>query len=76
MFVSIIMQSLPWGMPFGLNALLLHFDLETALRHYVRFMQQRPTICLSVTVTDRTTKYGSARATFEQIFSVHPKVCR
>ncbi|MEX3547934.1 MAG: hypothetical protein VB125_01720, partial [Burkholderia sp.] len=29
-FVSIIMQSLPWGMPFGLNALLLHFDLETA----------------------------------------------
>ncbi|MEX3613462.1 MAG: hypothetical protein VB141_06200 [Burkholderia gladioli] len=31
MFVSIIMRSLPWAMPFGLNALLLHFDLETAL---------------------------------------------
>ncbi|MEX3548016.1 MAG: hypothetical protein VB125_02210 [Burkholderia sp.] len=29
-------------MPFWLNALLLHFDLETALRPYVRFMQQRP----------------------------------
>ncbi|MEX3613817.1 MAG: hypothetical protein VB141_08540, partial [Burkholderia gladioli] len=25
------MRSLPWAMPFGLNALLLHFDLETAL---------------------------------------------
>ncbi len=34
------------------------------------------TICLSGAVTDRTTEYGSARATFEQIFSVHPKVCR
>ncbi|MEX3605214.1 MAG: hypothetical protein VB142_00065 [Burkholderia sp.] len=30
MFVRIIMKSLPWGMLSGFNALLLHFDLETA----------------------------------------------
>ncbi|MEX3605828.1 MAG: hypothetical protein VB142_04575, partial [Burkholderia sp.] len=30
MFVSIIMKSLPWEMPFGRNGLLLHFNLETA----------------------------------------------
>ncbi|MEX3548474.1 MAG: hypothetical protein VB125_05065 [Burkholderia sp.] len=46
MFVSIIMKSLPWGMPFWLNALLLHFDLETAdmgITSLLRsFMQQRP----------------------------------
>jgi hypothetical protein len=34
------------------------------------------TICLSGAVTDRTTEYGSARATFDQIFSSHQKVCR
>ncbi|MEX3547790.1 MAG: hypothetical protein VB125_00925 [Burkholderia sp.] len=29
MSVSIIMKSSPWAMSFGINALLLHFDLET-----------------------------------------------
>ncbi|MEX3606434.1 MAG: hypothetical protein VB142_09525 [Burkholderia sp.] len=29
-FVSIIMKSLPWGMPFRRNGLLSHFNLETA----------------------------------------------
>ncbi|MEX3605281.1 MAG: IS30 family transposase [Burkholderia sp.] len=32
MFVSIIMTSLPWGMPFGHNWLLLHFNPETVTR--------------------------------------------
>ncbi|MEX3605956.1 MAG: hypothetical protein VB142_05610 [Burkholderia sp.] len=31
MFVNIIMKSLPWGMPFVRNRLLLYFNLETAL---------------------------------------------
>ncbi|MDY7803229.1 hypothetical protein [Burkholderia stagnalis] len=34
------------------------------------------TICLSGAVNDRTTEYGSARATFDQIFSPHQKICR
>lgn len=34
------------------------------------------TICLSGAVTDRTTEYGSARATFDQMFSSHQKICR
>ncbi|MCA8223059.1 hypothetical protein [Burkholderia sp. BC1] len=34
------------------------------------------TICLSGAVTDRTTEYGSVRATFDQLFSVHRTVCR
>ncbi len=34
------------------------------------------TICLSGAVTDRNTEYGSARATFEHLFSAHSKVCR
>ncbi|WP_414443992.1 hypothetical protein AB4851_32315 [Burkholderia sp. 22PA0099] len=34
------------------------------------------TICMSGAVTDRTTEYGSARATFEPTFSAHSKVCR
>lgn len=34
------------------------------------------TICLSGAVTDRTTEYGSARATFDPMFSHHPKICR
>ncbi|ACR27825.1 hypothetical protein [Burkholderia glumae] len=34
------------------------------------------TICLSGAVTDRTTEYGGAQATFEHLFSAHSKVCR
>ncbi|WP_197422886.1 MULTISPECIES: hypothetical protein [Burkholderia] len=34
------------------------------------------TICLSGAVTEHTTEYGSARATFDQLFSSHSKICR
>ncbi len=34
------------------------------------------TICLSGAVTERTTEYGSVRATFDQLFSSHSKICR
>ncbi|GAA5242163.1 hypothetical protein BMMON2_49850 [Burkholderia mallei] len=34
------------------------------------------TICLSGAVTERTTEYGGARATFDQLFSSHSKICR
>lgn len=34
------------------------------------------TICLSGAVNDHTTEYGGARATFDQLFSLHQKTCR
>ncbi|AIO31988.1 hypothetical protein NUV26_11030 [Burkholderia pseudomultivorans] len=34
------------------------------------------TICLSGAVTDRTTEYGGALATFDHAFSSHQKICR
>ncbi|SMG00843.1 FIG00452619: hypothetical protein [Burkholderia singularis] len=34
------------------------------------------TICLSGAVTEHTTEYGGALATFEQLLSSHSKVCR
>ncbi|MEX3547764.1 MAG: hypothetical protein VB125_00785 [Burkholderia sp.] len=41
MFVSIIMKSLSWAMSFGLNAFLLHFDLETVLYSPLENMQAK-----------------------------------
>lgn len=34
------------------------------------------TICMSGAVTDKTTEYGVVHATFEQLFTPHPRICR